>query len=301
MKKLSVIIILSLFFGHSEAQNLVLNPGLENYITCPGFGQFGPTYINDWSKPSIASTDYYNTNCAGIQPTQQTPHSGEAYFGIYSYNYSGEYREYATGRLSSPLQAGATYSVSFYVSLNDGYIQAINEMGAYFSAAAPGPFGNALHIAVTPQVENTGGLLGSTTTWMLVAGSFIAAGGEQYITIGNFHDDASTTITQVGNIGSYGAYYFVDDVSVKAEITGIESHHASIAEIYPNPVKDELHVNAGQQPAEIILRDISSRKILQRHFTNSTVLNISALASGLYLYEIKSEEALIAKGKLIKD
>src|SRR5436190_19379918 len=170
MKKLCLIfgfICLTPFF--LPAQNIVLNPSFENYITCPGFGQFSSAYINNWSKPSIASTDYYNTNCVGIQPVDQTPHTGNAYFGIYSFNYSGEYREYATGQLSTPLLAGIPYYVEFWVSLNDGYIQAINELGAYLSATPPGPFGNALHIAVTPQIESTS-LLASDTSWMLVSG-----------------------------------------------------------------------------------------------------------------------------------
>jgi OOP family OmpA-OmpF porin len=302
MKKFLVLISFCILSICADAQNLVLNPGLENYIACPGFGQFGPAYINDWSKPSIASTDYYNVNCAGIQPTQQTPHGGDAYFGIIAYNYTGEYREYATGRLSSPLLAGVPYSVSFYVSLNDGYIQAINEMGAYFSASAPGPFGNALHIAATPQVENTSGMLSSTTSWMLISGSFIASGGEQYITIGNFHDDASTTITQVGNVGSYGGYYFVDDISVKAELTGLELYHSTEILTWPDPFKNELHFNLGSlNSGELILRDVSAHIVLQQDIENAAWLNTSSLASGLYLYEIRTKGTIVAKGKLVKD
>src|SRR5678815_1474304 len=111
MKKILIIIFIVCLFASEKltAQNLLLNPGLENYITCPGFGQFSSTYINDWTKPSIASTDYYHSNCPGIQPTSQVPHGGEAYFGIIAYNFGQEYREYATGHLSSPLLAGQTY------------------------------------------------------------------------------------------------------------------------------------------------------------------------------------------------
>src|SRR5688500_18500128 len=152
MNKIYTTIILFLLFGScTQAQNIVLNPSLESYITCPGFGQFSNTYIQDWSKPSYGSTDYYNYNCPGIIPAQQIPKTGNAYAGIIGYNYGQEYREYMTGMLSAPLIPGATYYCEFYVSLNDGYIQAINEIGAYFSAASPGPYTNTLHIPVTPQ------------------------------------------------------------------------------------------------------------------------------------------------------
>jgi hypothetical protein len=215
-------------------QNLVLNPGLDTYITCPGFGQFSGTYITNWSKPNIASSDYYHFTCPNIQPTVQFPHSGEGYAGIIAYNFGTEYREYITGTLSTPLQAGKTYSVEFYSSLNNGYIQAINELGAYLSVSAPGPFSNVLHISVTPQIENNTPLQ-DTANWMKVSGSFVATGGEQYITIGNFNNDANTTITQPGSVGSFGAFYFIDDVRVSEDTT------VSLSEFNPEVEINIMH------------------------------------------------------------
>ena len=240
-------------FSFCKAQNLVLNPSLENYITCPGFGQFSNSFINDWDKPSYGSTDYYHYNCPGIIPAQQVPRNGSAYAGIIGYNYGAEYREYMTGTLSSALIPGASYYCEFYVSLNDGYIQAIKEMGAYLSAAPPGPYSNALHIPVVPQVLNTVTLLDDTSAWMRVSGYFIAAGGEQYITIGNFNTDTNTTIVQVGNSGSYGSYYFVDDVWVSlSEGVTVPSVQNGELNIYPNPVSKKLYINSAVLGAEAI-------------------------------------------------
>ena len=209
---LTVISLLISLQGIS--QNLVLNPGLDNYITCPGFGQFSSTYVTSWSKPSIASSDYYHFTCPGIQPSLQFPRSGEGYAGIIAYNFGQEYREYITGTLTTPLQAGQSYDVEFWVSLHNGYIQAVHELGAYLSVTPPGPFPNILHINVQPQIENTSSALNDTANWRRVWGTFVATGGEQYITIGNFRSDSLTTVTQPGTSGSFGAYYFIDDVSV---------------------------------------------------------------------------------------
>src|SRR6188768_47119 len=206
MRIIFTILVVMLNVRFSESQNLVLNPGLESYIICPGFGQFSNTYIDNWDKPSYGSTDYYHDSCAGIIPSQQIPRSGNAYAGIIGYNYGQEYREYMTGMFSSPLIGGATYYCEFYVSLNDGYIQAIKEIGAYFSSSFPGPYLNTLHIPVTPQIENTVTLLDDTSSWMKISGYFLASGGEQYITIGNFNYDSTTSIVQVGSVGSYGSY-----------------------------------------------------------------------------------------------
>lgn len=308
MKKIIVAgFIACLFAGELPAQNLLLNPGLENYITCPGFGQFSSTYINDWNKPSIASTDYYHSNCPGIQPTSQVPHGGNAYFGIIAYNLGQEYREYATGQLSSPLLAGMTYTVQFYVSLNDGYIQAVNELGAYFSSTSPGPFPNSLHIAVTPQIENTTGVLGSDSTWMLVSGLFTAAGGEQYITIGNFHDDATTTVTQVGNVGSFGAYYYVDDISVEVSKigTGIKSQDETTVGIYPNPfsvsttiVMNHVRFTPDHPGYDFALYDIAGREIFVSELrTPVSLLDRENLEGGIYFYKVTREQGTWDKGQ----
>ena len=302
-----IIFCFFLIINNSIAQNLVINPSLENYITCPGFGQFSNNYINNWTKPTYGSTDYYHNNCPGIQPVSQTPHSGDAYFGVIAYNYGGtEYREYATGELSAPLTAGIQYTISFYVSLNDGYIQAINEMGAYLSATPPGPYPNSLHIPVTPQIQNNN-ILSSTSSWMLVSGTFTAAGGEQYITIGNFNDDLNTTITMVGTTGSFGAYYFVDDVSVSVEPTGIRGFTKNKNSIYPNPSHGFFNLQLEGEAGKYFIAEVtdySGRLILSENFSvdkNSfnKKIDLSHYCNGIYFLRLYSASQLVSY-KLIK-
>jgi len=292
----------------SAAQNLVLNPGLENYITCPGFGQFSNTYINDWDKPTYGSTDYYHYNCPGIIPAQQVPHGGDAYAGIIGYNYGAEYREYMTGTLSGPLIPGATYYCEFYVSLNDGYIQAIKELGAYFSVTPPGPYANALHVPVTPQILNTVALLDDTSAWMKVSGYFLASGGEQYITIGNFNTDTNTTIVQVGSVGSYGSYYFVDDVWVSlSEGTGVADQAIPEVNVYPNPVAKRLTIsldkktfsqsNQQEQIRSISFFNVWGKEVLKFASVEKNILEIdlSMLSPGIYIAEIECAGKVIRK------
>ncbi|MCX6274938.1 MAG: T9SS type A sorting domain-containing protein [Bacteroidetes bacterium] len=296
------------------AQNIVLNPSLENYITCPGFGQFSNTFINDWDKPSYGSTDYYHFNCPGIIPTQQAPRTGDAYAGIIGYNYGTEYREYMTGTLSAPLIPGATYYCEFYVSLNDGYIQAIKEMGAYFTANPPGPYTNALHVPVTPQIENTTALLDDTSSWMRISGYFLASGGEEYVTIGNFNTDTNTTIVQVGNVGSYGSYYFVDDVWVSlSEGTGVEEMENQEVRLYPNPVGKKLAV-CSRQPARTtvqsggfaitsigIYNSIGNLVIENKDVNqNAVTIETGELPRGIYIAEIRCGDKVCRK-KIIKE
>jgi hypothetical protein len=301
MKKNFTLIVITVFIAlTATAQNLVLNPGLDNYTTCPGFGQFSSVYIPDWDKPSWGSTDYYNYNCPGIQPLNQFPHSGEGYAGIIAYNYGTEYREYMTGTLSVPLVAGTTYDVEFYVSLHDGYIQAIEELGAYLSATPPGPFANALHISAIPQIENLTGALDDNLNWVKVYGSFVAAGGEQYITIGNFHDDAGTTITQPGSSGSFGAYYFIDDVAVaEMNATGIAGNTAeSIKVIYTGNGFSVTGLPANEIYT-LTLLDVNGRRLVEnKKIASGEHAPVGKLPPGIYYYILNGNNGLKVSGKL---
>jgi hypothetical protein len=204
--------------------NLVPNPQFENYSTCPYFFSQVPLAA-PWFNPTVATPDYFNT-CATFWPVgvpgnwfgNQTPYSGNGYMGAFVYSVHGTnpvpgYREYIEAPLLAPLQAGVTYQVSFRVSLADFSGWAISEIGAHFSTgpvlngATQGP------LNVIPQVVNPpSSPLTVTNGWMLVQGTFTAAGGEDHITLGNFLDDASTTAVPAA--GTNHAYYYFDDVVV---------------------------------------------------------------------------------------
>ncbi|HKR03154.1 MAG TPA: T9SS type A sorting domain-containing protein [Bacteroidia bacterium] len=72
--------------------------------------------------------------------------------------------------------------------------------------------------------------------------------------------------------------------------------------VYPNPFNDKIEVgNENNIQSEIILFDITSRKMLQQKFINSVTLNTEQLAKGLYLYEVRSKDGSCKKGKVVKD
>jgi hypothetical protein len=236
----------------------------------------------------------------------QAPHTGNAYLGIIAYNYGTEYREYATAELAVPLTAGVPYWVSFYASLNDGYIQAVQQLGAYLSATAPGPYSNTLHIPLTPQVENIGGILSDTAAWVQVYGVFNATGGEQYVTIGNFRDDASTTIATVGNTGSFGAYYFIDDLRVEL-LEGIAEWNNGSVLVYPTCFKNNFTVELNNAPVENLSYEITNSngsKILSENIHNNSPhlkkqIDLSSFSSGMYVLAISTGRQVMHK-KLIK-
>ncbi len=210
-----------------SAQNVVPNSSFENYGTCPSsISQFNN--LDDWfSIPGHSgSTDFFQA-CGGSLsgvPTNlfgvQTAHTGNAYIGQYvGYLAAGyeDYREYGEVQLTSPLVAGNTYLVEAYFSLPDRVTFSMDRYGFYFSSSQLTGSGQ-LVIPLNPQVESVGIFYNNTAGWDYFSGTFVASGGEQYLSIGNFRDYLTTNIIPSGVTGGGigHPYIYVDDVTVSA-------------------------------------------------------------------------------------
>jgi hypothetical protein len=173
------------------------------------------------------SADYFctaETYTSGVQVPSSffsytlnlTPHTGNAYCGFYSMVNGANYREYLQEQLKCPLINGLTYKVSFYTSLADRSDYATNNIGAYIGSAITNTATTGPPLSsYTPQI-NSASVINNPGSWQQVTGTYIATGGEQYITIGNFYDDAHTTLaTNSGGPPTFKyGYYFLDDVSI---------------------------------------------------------------------------------------
>lgn len=230
-------ILFSLFFLNVHillAQNLVPDPSFEGTGTCVSGNIRAP-----WQRPigSITTPDLFNT-CAfpstsgcfskGIPMNMGGPanptHSGNAYAGIVDVYDLGapNSREYIQVQLTSPLIAGQRYNIGFWILRPDSTKYATDGKGMYLSSTATPQSGNQF-INVTPQVVS--GVITDANNWTLVSSVYTALGGEEWITIGNFYDDAGTTIQPTGSTATNGcilireaAYYFIDDVFVEVNI-----------------------------------------------------------------------------------
>ncbi|MBI5836812.1 MAG: hypothetical protein HZB25_06185 [Candidatus Eisenbacteria bacterium] len=232
----TLLLIFCSFLAVSDAAavNLVPNPGFESLTSCPtGFGQLN--LAAPWDMPNTGTSDAFNTCVTGWPPFPtpcvpvspfgyQVPHGGNGYAGIIVRSSAADYREYLEVPLSSPLVNGQTYAVKFYVNLGDTCSIAIDRLGAYFSVGPVGPLGNYAPLAYTPQVETPVNVFYSDTlNWVLVSGTFVAAGGETHMIVGNFHDDATTNTQATGNTWPGGAYYMVDDFSVEVQLPTVQA------------------------------------------------------------------------------
>ena len=232
MKKIALILLIThyslLITTVLKAQNLVPNASFENYIVCPHIDSienappwFNPTsyalgaspnLLNECAPPPLLSDFGVPTNGWGYQ----YPRTGKGYAGIYVFANYEKGREYISVKLDSALIPGRTYCIGYYASLanKDTFtIYAIDRMGAYLSNTAFN-LNTYYIIPVVPQIENpTGHFLSDTLNWMLVSGTYVAQGGEQYITIGNFYANDSTNYIPTNVINTL-SFYYIDDVFV---------------------------------------------------------------------------------------
>lgn len=229
---LAVLACALLLPAGARAVNLFPNPGFESVTSCPStFGQIA--LAAPWDTPNTGTSDSYNACAPAAFPSVNVPYtqlgyqnalSGVGYVGIIPRSAAADYREYVSAPLLAPLVAGQSYTVTFNVSLADTASLAIDRLGAYFSVGPVGPVPNYAALPYTPQVESPAfAFLTNSTGWTAVTGTFVAAGGEDHVTLGNFHDDATTNTTPGPGDWPGGAYYFIDDVSVEQVLPTLQA------------------------------------------------------------------------------
>lgn len=252
MKKLFFLfILLAVFANQSHAQNLVSNGSFEQYDSCcDGLSQI--YYAKYWSSFGN-SPDYFNactsSSLVSVPDNFLGYHyasTGFGYIGILLYTTNTiNQQEYIGTTLNQPLLSGETYNISAKISpaFTDsiGVNLACNNFGFQFtnhqfSMSQSISTNNYSHLNFTNIVTDTAG-------WTLMSGSFTADSNYHYISIGNFYDHANTDTLHMGQgmpSGYWGAYYFLDDISVSSNLGMINLDRGFC--ISPNPTNDFLRI-----------------------------------------------------------
>ena len=310
-----------LFNNILQSQNLLSNGSFENYsnISCSdgGFDNNSifpaPHVVTNWYN--FNSPDYFNSACAagGYSVPQSWfgncyAKQGNAFTGIGVYDIRSSYQEYIYQQLPTPLQAGTTYCLSFYLSRADRFPFAIKKIGAYFSSSLPSMVSSE-YINTIPQIENQNGFLIDTTQWVQVQGCFLAQGGEQYITIGNFNSNANTDTLRIlssnplTGTGTDVAYYYIDDVYLyDALTTGInEQGKENDIEVYPNPNNGFFEINNLPEEKCVLritnaLGQLVYTTVLQQ---SKNMINLSEEKEGIYFYHILINDKITKTDKIV--
>lgn len=213
-----------------SAQNLVPNGSFENFGVCPGSYSLnsGEFRVDSWRSINTGSPDYFNTcsegeaavpyNWAGVSD----PYEGDGYAGIYTWmSLSKDYREYLHCTLQAPLIRDSLYRVEFRYKLSSYSKFCIDRIGLLLSDSIKTfPHDRPLGIDPTVTFVKDSALTPETGIWELAVAEYRAKGNEQYLTIGNFSDNAATEAYRIRfrpaqqPMLAQSAYYYIDDVKV---------------------------------------------------------------------------------------
>jgi OOP family OmpA-OmpF porin len=320
MKTLLLILRFLLFLlvisSNSNAQtNLVPNSSFEDYFNINANGNLLENFIYNWYGGlgyfhANRSDAYYSVPTNGIG--YQNAHYGNAYCGIYTYGkYTSPIRQYIQTKLTDNLLNGKKYIVSFYVSLGDTLHAYNNSIGAYFAADSVLLYSNGGLFNLIPQIQNdSGNVLNSKTVWTFVCDTFVANGSERWMTIGNFLTDSLSLISELDTVCDQpnpfgcGAYYFIDDVSVKLiDETSIEELDENKYNLFPNPNIGcfRLQYNGTLTATNILsISDIFGTKVDQIEIINTTTeYENRKLKNGLYFYTLRQGSEELGRGKFM--
>lgn len=145
----------------------------------------------------------------------QYARTGNGYMVLYYYN-GMDSRNYVQIKLSDSLRTGRCYYAEYYINLANTMRLGTNNQSMLFTHNAvyvdtiATPFGV---LPANPQIQNPF-IVTDTLHWVKIAGVFTAQGGEQYLTLGNFKNNAQTATQQIQATGYLGAAYYIEDVTV---------------------------------------------------------------------------------------
>lgn len=160
------------------------------------------------------------------------PKEGQNFAAIncFSEQTDWETREYIQGVLLEKLEAGKEYCVSFYASRAESSKWATSNLGAYVGQRAYDSFAyvpDFLRLKYDVSVASPNPLR-SNKDWEKISGTFVAKGGERFITIGIFDTD-SLLVVEKQNDYKNSSFYYIDDVSI-VPVEGAGSCDEMIAE-----------------------------------------------------------------------
>lgn len=304
----ALALVLALLVGSTQllSQELVPNGEFEQYYGCPNNAAQIDSLV-DWFNPATVgggSPDYFNVCGSGLVDVPlnfsgfQQPRGGSGYVGLIAYMtpWIHEYREYVEVGLSAPLVKDSCYRFSMHVSLARAGTFATESLGAYFSdsAIADIPYDDALPF--TPQVVNSTGFIVDTVGWTEVSGIFVADGGEEYVTIGNFLDDTTLSLALVDSALNYHLiYFYIDDVSLTPTSCSVgmaDDPDRDATQVFPNPTSGMLQIRGLNPNTQVAVFDLSGRLVLMSEVV-SNLLDLSSLADGVYHLRRQSEQGTV--------
>lgn len=331
-----VYFLASFSFANAQEINLVPNGGFEERSDCPltdSAIENAPPWFNPCTNPFQTATPDIFHACAVINtepcPYPENPnlnswlmgtpvnflgceesYEGVGYAGIFFFytnpDFDTGWREYLAVRLIEPMVQGLVYEVSFQASLAEKMTHAVWNLDVLLSPDSLEQL-TTTFMPYTPQLTGTPGeFVSNYDGWREMYWEYTATGGEQYMYIGNFlpNQETDTLRTLVGSTQSHylpGAYYFIDDVRVVADVLTEDSKTPELAfKLFPIPANNLLSVNSSES-GELQIFNLQGNLIAKFGLLpGEQEFNIAHLAEGIYSTLMISDEYAVTNKLVVK-
>lgn len=303
-----------------NAQNLVSNGSFEQIYCQP---QNITVYrFCDWEQPpnNNATPDGFKDSSTGncfpcncnigdnTFPGNTYALDGNYFVGGVGYYIQGglvNARENIQTKLNMPLMEGHQYKIGFSVKLGSRSKYIIDHFGMYISDTAyviPNNYPLFSVIPVIPQLDLSGPLYDSTN-WTSLSTSYIAQGGEEYVTIGNFTLDSALNIINnplynpadsICLLLAYASYIFIDSVYIFDETaTTVIDREQQQVMLYPSPASDKIFIKLKDesQIEAVTIYKMDGRLLQKQKYLDC--IAISFLSQGIYLIEVKTDKGIL--------
>ncbi len=229
-----LFVILFINVSWAISQNLVPNNGFEDAWSCPVSFVTLPIAkpYPQWYNPNKGTPDQLHICSAyesGIPKNfagEMYPSEGGAYAGIILREVfydttkivNGVSREYIQTKLCEPLKRDKLYCVKLFYANSSKSLYAVDALGITLTSDRIGTKDAGLIIQRPQIINKPGNIMDNIDYWQELCGIYRAGGNEEYLTIGNFWDNAITNYKQnefeSTDSNFVFAYYYIDDVRV---------------------------------------------------------------------------------------
>ncbi|MFH2096864.1 MAG: OmpA family protein [Bacteroidota bacterium] len=278
----------------SYSQNLVPNPGFEEYTKLPNNWIVKPEKFEEslihWTTPTETTPDiisllveegfWANPKNKKQSGGSQLPRTGNNMAGFRTFG-EGEkgavacWHEYLQAKLTGPMVAGKEYYVELWVCDAVRGIQSTNNIGVLFSDSSINT-GSRVALYITPHINES--KVVESTAWYKISGFYTPEKDCRYIIIGNFYPDVQTTNKKIGGSIS-GGYYYLDDVLVRLKQPGDVATTGKPDEVIipvepPPKEEDKPDITTSEKPLEDIAYNVGETIKLDNIFfeTDKAVL-----------------------------
>jgi OmpA-OmpF porin, OOP family len=213
MKSIFLLFLTILIFNSGFSQNLIFNCSFEDLdTTCSWLS--GKTYeVANGVQSVKCIKPWGDLSNANIRANPLLAKSGNVAGELIVYDhFSADSRTYLQAQLPYPLKFGETYHFSMYIRINENSRFTTSSIGVAFTSKPMAVRGDKQLLQISPTLLNHKKEFIPTGEWMLMEGSFVALGIENFIQIGNFSNDKQTRRKKNKSGNSEIVLALVDDI-----------------------------------------------------------------------------------------